>query len=372
MTGASASGTGRRRGRGVWLDLEPRPPGVNRFRPRGLRPIQQASAATGHPNSKMMVSPSPDPETLFDGAPSGSTPSLAYPLRDSMHPINMLSITPQWLRPKTSHAVTRIESKAKKFGHSISPVGPPTFPIQGEQDNTAPLSFRRALGGALAHNFRDQEVAIRVTSTDGQGDISPESEPLGISFTPAVVLGGLYYWTNQLRAAPDSGHEGMIMRAPLALRKPPLVRPNSPENGEECGGCHSVSRNGEVIALTIPIREPGSPPSTPATRRTWSHSPRMVALYDAVAVTLAPQSAINLDEETQTYNTWSVREGAIAIIPFDGEQLGWRRSSFLPSRTVCMFSPASVPTRNGSALSRLNRVDPTETTPRTRTLASAS
>lgn len=316
----------------------------------------------------------PDPEALFEGGTEvGPSPHLVYPIEGSLHPINMLHVTPQWTRGVTEHRVTRIVVRGDEAWRFYVPcVTANPFPIVGEQDNHCTFRLPAGSWGALADENRDQEVTLEVTTADGEGEISPTAT-LALSFTPDAVLGGFYYWANRLRPAPEEGHEGMIMRAPFgAEQASAFIRPNTPENGEDCGGCHALSRDGKVIAfsagphsnsglLTVaPTVNPSSHQITPGdadgvlmtldregTRVLAAHADGHLTLWnpatkenlgtvgsdllgglgathpewspvgDSVAVTLAPADAFSYGEEGQRWNTWSVVRGAIALLPVE-------------------------------------------------------
>ena len=322
----------------------------------------------------------PDPGSLFEGGTeAGPAPEVVYPIEGSMHPINMLHLTPQWTRGVTEHAITRVIVRgAQDWTFYVPCVTANPFPIVGQQDNNCTFRLPAGSWGALADENRDQPVTLEVSTTDAEGEVSPVGTR-AISFSPDAVLGGFYYWANRLKPAPDEGHEGLIMRAPFGAElASPYIRPNSPENGEDCGGCHAVSRDGKVIAfsagphsnsglLTVaPTVSPSEHEITPGdadgvlmtldregTRVLAAHDDGQLTLWnpatkenlgtvepallggqrathpewsplgDQVAITVAPADAFSFDDEGQRWNTWSVVKGAIGLLPVEaGDTFG--------------------------------------------------
>ena len=319
----------------------------------------------------------PDPDDLFQGTETGPKPSFVYPLVDSMHAINMLWLTPQWLRGTSDHEIVRIVVEGvETWRFYVVCETANAFPIVGQQDNNCVYQLPAGSWGALAHENRDQPVTLTVTTTNGTDEIST-SDPLTISFSPDAVQGGLYYWANRLRGGTEYGHESMIMRVLLgAAEADPYIRPETAENPEECGGCHSLSRDGEVIAFSAGSRSnsgllavtptqapdqhriaPGDSDAVLMTlnpdgsRVLSTHSDGILELRDtltgnlletidptlhfdqgathpewapdgrSIVVTVAPRDAFALEDDGR-YATWSVTEGSIAIMPVAGDTVG--------------------------------------------------
>lgn len=319
----------------------------------------------------------PDPDDLFQGSEVGPKPSFVYPLVDSMHAINMLWLTPQWQRGTTSHEIVRIVVQGvETWRFYVVCETANAFPIVGQQDDNCVYQLPAGSWGALAHENRDRTVTMTVTTTNGSDQVST-SEPIEISFSPDAVQGGLYYWANRLRGGTESGHESMIMRVLLgAAEADPYIRPDTAENPEACGGCHSLSRDGEIIAFSAgnrsnsgllavtPTQAPDQHRIAPGdaegvlmtlnpdgSRVLSTHSDGILELRDtqtgnlletvdptlhfdggathpewapdgrSIAVTVAPPDAFALEDDGR-YATWSVTQGSIAILPVTGDTVG--------------------------------------------------
>ena len=86
-------------------------------------------------------------------------------------------------------------------------------------------------------------VSFTISGTDAMGGPVSTSAPIQIWYSPEAVLGSLYYWSQTA-----SG----IKRATFGSKKAVLyIQPESPTNQFKCAGCHSVSRNGQVIAFAV-------------------------------------------------------------------------------------------------------------------------
>src|SRR5262249_26023461 len=86
-------------------------------------------------------------------------------------------------------------------------------------------------------------VSFVVSGTDGAGGSVGTSTAISIWYSPEPVLGSLYYWSQTA-----SG----IKRAAFGASKAVLyVAPESPSNQFKCAACHSVSRNGLVLAFAV-------------------------------------------------------------------------------------------------------------------------
>ena len=201
------------------------------------------------------ATPPSNPGSLFGGTASPSTaPGIVYPLENSMHAINILQMTVQWRRADSTQSLFRIRIAGAGGGGDA---GATPWDFFVGCDNPAPVvGFAVATGdsanecvftlptgswGAAAWDNRGAAAQITVTATDGQGGAVATSAPLDVHFTPDAVLGAFYYWSTTQQGT---------MRAALGSSKATLfVAPITPANPHGCGGCHSVSRDGSVIAF---------------------------------------------------------------------------------------------------------------------------
>ena len=184
------------------------------------------------------VDPSiPMAPTQFTGAagdPSGA-PAIVYPLDGAMHPINIGQITFQWSRGAPSSSVFRLAlARADGTRYELY------VPCSAADCRFTPPA---AAWLTIAYANLDGAVTATVEGTDGSGGPVYRSPPIAVRFSPDAVAGGLYYWTQ------TSG--GTTYRLPFgAVQATPFIVPSSATNPFSCGGCHSVSRDGQVISFS--------------------------------------------------------------------------------------------------------------------------
>jgi hypothetical protein len=183
-----------------------------------------------------------DVRSKFGGAADTTgAPSIAYPLDHSMHPMNLPQITFQWTRGKSSSSVFRIEAKGggKTFDFYV-----PCTQAQGAMPDQCAYAMPASEWVDLGTRFKGAgPIDLTISSTDGMGGSVATSAPIQIWYSPEPVLGSLYYWSQTA-----SG----IKRATFGSKKAVLyVAPESSTNQFKCAACHSVSRNGKVIAFAV-------------------------------------------------------------------------------------------------------------------------
>jgi hypothetical protein len=176
-----------------------------------------------------------DVKDLFDGATAASgAPAIVYPLEGSMHPMNLVHITLQWSRGSTSNSLFRIDASA---GQELYRFFVPC--TTAECTYVMPEAEWYHLGLDQA----GQQVELSIAGTDGEHGAVATSAPLSIAFSPEPVMGAVYYWAaagNQIKRANFGSAKAV-----------PYVAPNSETNEFGCVGCHSVSRDGKVIAFAV-------------------------------------------------------------------------------------------------------------------------
>ncbi len=320
-------------------------------------------------------SASATPADLFAGTGAASAPTIVYPLAGSVHPINMLSVTFQWQRQVREHEYTWIQVQGvSSWDFYVACKHVRKF-VQDAHLDECVYELPRGSWGALAYENRDQSVSVTLVTSDGAGDTSAASAPLDIVFSEDAVQGALYFWSiADLAGDYDSG----IWRAPFgAEQASPFISPETAENPEKCGGCHSISRDGEVIAfaagehsnsgrLTVaPTASPaqhyvagGTSPSAvvmtlnpDGSRLIAARGDGVLDLWDTkagtklsqvdaefldglgathpewspdgsqIAVTLAPHDAF-AQEDDGSWDTWSVKQGGIGLLPYNDGAFG--------------------------------------------------
>ncbi len=165
-----------------------------------------------------------------------------------MHAMNQGDITFQWNAGVLTNNLFRFDVTAgtQKFQFYVGCKSP-----KGECTYQMPVNEWLDLGD----KFRGTDATFTLVGTDGTAaaDGGPAgvvytSKPVTISFSPEPVIGGLYYWA----AASKS-----IKRFTFGAKKAVVfIKPNSPTDEFSCVACHSVSRDGKVIAFAV-SQDPG-------------------------------------------------------------------------------------------------------------------
>jgi hypothetical protein len=193
----------------------------------------------------------PNPVIRFGGTADLSVanrPVIVYPLAGALYPVNLADITFQWRRAAVG---TQHLFRIRVTGSSGS--GDIHFdffvPCKQTPSSIVPEECAYALPpGAWLETIgrnRGQRMDIAVAavdSTPGKENQVATSDELRLNVSPDSLVGGLYYWSTKLRGT---------YRLLFGGRKAqPFISPNSSVNPTDCGGCHSVSLNGNVIAFT--------------------------------------------------------------------------------------------------------------------------
>jgi len=181
-----------------------------------------------------------DVKNQFAGTMSASGgPSLVYPLDGAMHPMNIGDITFQWQRGSAQNTVFRVDAKGgSQTFHFFLPCQP-----VGSAPDQCSYSMPASEWLDLGNRFKGGQVQLQVFGSDGHGGAVTASATRAAFFSPEPVLGGLYYWARS---------RSSIMRATFGAKiAVPYVTPDSASNAYHCAGCHSVSRNGKVVAFTV-------------------------------------------------------------------------------------------------------------------------
>ena len=182
------------------------------------------------------VSLGDDVREQFGGPSSDSgKPQLVYPLSNSMHAMNLDNITFQWTRGDAASRLFRIEATvgSEKYYFFV--------PCEdAECTYKMPRDEWLTLGKEFAG---DGDIAFSISGTAGDGASVATSDSVPLSFSPGAVRGALYYWASKGRT---------IKRATFGSdHAVPFIVPNSATNDYDCAGCHSVSRDGKVIAFAV-------------------------------------------------------------------------------------------------------------------------
>jgi hypothetical protein len=173
---------------------------------------------------------------------AASAPRLVYPLPGSLHPINIGDITFHWHRASPAQTLFRIHlSGAGRAYDFYVPCDRPASVPQPAREDACVHVMPPAPWLNLAAENRGTTMQVAVAATDGKGPVAT-SAPQELSFSPSPVEGGLYYFSTALQG---------LYRLAFGSRKAlPFIVPGTPANRFSCGGCHAVSRDGNVVAFS--------------------------------------------------------------------------------------------------------------------------
>jgi hypothetical protein len=228
------------------------------------------------------------PGALVDAEPE-RRPRIEYPLGGSIHPVNLSQITLQWQRGGPGQTAFRI---------TVAPAGGGETPFELFVPYAEPLGATRALERDasyavpegvwryIARTYAGREVRLRITGHDPVRGISTSDET-AIQFSPAAVEGGLYYLETINRR---------IQRHVFGAAKvEAMVRPFTERNLSDCGGCHSLSRNGKTLAFSATYAGNLTIADTSdLDRPTFAPPPAPEARADAVSPVVSPDGSFIL------------------------------------------------------------------------------
>jgi hypothetical protein len=176
-----------------------------------------------------------DVRDKFNGTKDGSlVPTVVYPLPGSLHPMNLTLISFHWNKAVKANTLFRIDAQAggETFRMFVSCTTP-----------GCAVAIPESEWFDLGKRFHGAEVAFTISETDGLGGPVYTSAEFKLNYSPDPVFGALYYW-----AAAEHG----IKRASFgSVQAVPFITPRSATNDYACAACHSVSRDGKVIAFAV-------------------------------------------------------------------------------------------------------------------------
>ncbi|HET9990747.1 MAG TPA: hypothetical protein VFQ65_19590, partial [Kofleriaceae bacterium] len=173
---------------------------------------------------------------MFDGATeSGTGPTIAYPANNVIVPPNLGQFDVHW----------------------IPTGGQNLFEISLQNEYVNLKLHKAATGPAFSFYLPTEWTAVASTAepitltVSGMNSAAPAtkstSTPEMIGTTNEIVQGGLYYWTT-------SSPQGIYRYDMSTPSVPPssFFPPNmAPGGGTNCIGCHTLSKDGTKIAMTI-------------------------------------------------------------------------------------------------------------------------
>jgi TolB protein len=310
------------------------------------------------------LSPSSPASGLFGGAPDpdpAAKPVIVYPLDGAMHPINSADITFQWRRgPAAAQTLFRIRLRRANGDvfeffvpcNHAGAVGP-------TMDTECVYHMPPGAWIDAATTARGETLTVDVSgAVVGPPTLVATSDPLTLSFSPEDVRGGMYYWSAEV-----TGTERLLFGA----RAGDHYIVHSATTTPTCGGCHTVSRDGSTIAFEqgdtgsgVLWVAPAAKADTPAFAPGAMHDAGVQALNHDGSRVLVSYSGRLLLRDTKTGDTlfevnetqlgitqhafhpewspddqsivvtvsalgssdYSVRSGAIGVLPYNGGQFG--------------------------------------------------
>lgn len=161
-------------------------------------------------------------------------PRWIYPLADSVHPPNLQLLSFHFERGSAAHEVFELAVRGKNATRVLY------LPCFGAGRlgcvYQAPEKFWRDTATIFAGET--VRLELRAAGSSGPSEAAVEE----ITIAPAPVLGGLYFWSADLR-----GLYRLVIGSRQAV---PYIAPRTSENPDACSGCHSVSRDGGTVAFT--------------------------------------------------------------------------------------------------------------------------
>jgi len=169
-------------------------------------------------------------------------PEIVYPLDGAVHPTNLPELTFQFRRQATAHRwfdirLTTVEGPSfRKYDFLVS------CTPAGLGDDGCVYQVPSDLWRSIAEDHAGDALILTIGATASASSSIHRSLEHSLVFSNDPISGGFYYWSTAL---------GGTYRLPFgATQAVPWIAPGSASNPSACGGCHAVSRNGNVIAFT--------------------------------------------------------------------------------------------------------------------------
>lgn len=210
-----------------------------------------ASATVKLTGSVMLPNAPADIAPKLDASPSGSTPTIAYPLDGALFPRGLASPSFQMQRGNGTQTLGRLEVT----GDLID------LRVYGTCDDLAPsvtpgcaLTLTPDLELLLAGASTGDAMTERVRLAASDGSKLGESAPVDVRWTFSRLEGALYYWRT-LNHETATAISRFDLSTPGAPPEDFFVNdPDSPPiQGQQhpCVGCHAITPDGAKMALTF-------------------------------------------------------------------------------------------------------------------------
>ena len=294
-------------------------------------------------------------------------PQLRYPLPGSLHPINLADVTFQWRSARAMSSYYRIRLAAGDAGYDFYvPCRAPPNDFAPPDRDACQYQLPARAWARMAGERAGAELSVTIAAWNPESNVVATSEAAPLSFSPAPLEAGLYYFSLE-----STG----IWRAPIGGARQPFVSPTARFG---CVGCHAVSRDGgteahvyerkylgvsRVEAPAAPLIAPADPPVADAATVALSPDGSLVAVsHDGQLLVRESATGRTVDgplaglyfpdwspdgrsivatQATQAEMPYAVNDGAIVVVPWDGTKLGMART--LVADGQLNFHPAWSP-----------------------------
>lgn len=175
--------------------------------------------------------------------PASASPVL-YPLDGVLFPRNVWAAEVQWDRGSSGDVYrVRFEGTLPRLTAYVTHTGG-GFRYAWQ---SAPDDWR-----ALADGSGGRAIQLTIDRWDSRADRVIAGVPVTLRFARGSIAGAVYYWT----LGSFSGTEGRILRVAQGTDVAPRVEnfmPTPPprRDGARCAACHSLSRDGNRLALSL-------------------------------------------------------------------------------------------------------------------------
>jgi hypothetical protein len=203
--------------------------------------------------------------TVLDGTPSGTAPTIAYPLDGALFPMNFGDLGWQVVPSSAKFTTGRIDFEGDAISLQVyapcTPIGTTAAPATSA--NACSIAIPTALETDLAAVSEATNLTETVRVSDGT--TVAESAPISVRWAQNPLAGSIYYSTmppngtsgaseviRMNLATPGTPPEVLMTNLdipPYAEAMPPYGGPDS--SGNQCIGCHAISQNGSKLGITI-------------------------------------------------------------------------------------------------------------------------
>ena len=192
---------------------------------------------------------------MLDGTPSGTGPTIAYPLDGALFPYHFGDLAFQVV-PTAGQTIARVNFTGDAIDFNVyAPCTPiANAAVSGACSIALPADLEADLAGASAATNLSETV--RLAGADGSNLV--ESASIDARWSSMPLSGTIYYWSTPPQTMSGSSE---IIRMNLSdAGTPPEVYLTNQDTatyaqplngGGYCIGCHAISRDGTKLGITI-------------------------------------------------------------------------------------------------------------------------